>query len=98
MLRKTIRSFALVLLVFSCVSAEARVGAGVHEWSARDPFGHEYGIVEWSTGTSTVYLGIVSFGVPCGAYKTAAIVTTVLVLFVAMLIGFATQRGRHRKL
>ena len=64
-----------LLLAASCASAHAWIGKPPHDWSVTLPLGEmRFGIVEWDTGASTVYLGMFDFSVPSGAHTTAAVV------------------------
>ena len=58
--------FAALFLVASCSAAFAWVGKTEHDWSFVTPVADiRFGIVEWQTGTSTVFLGIFDFSLPC---------------------------------
>ena len=74
MQRHTIRTIlGGLLLAASCASAHAWIGQPHHDWSVTLPLGHvHFGIVEWDTGYSTIYLGLLDFSVPFGARITAA--------------------------
>ena len=85
---------AWALLVFSyCPSVFAFVGRTAHDWSAVVPLLEtRVGIVEWQTGTSTVYCGFFDFSLPFGAHATAAVLATACGLILVSLIAIVLRR------
>jgi hypothetical protein len=66
-------TLAALLLLMSCAPALAWVGAVNHDWTLRIPQTEtRLGIVEWQTGGSTVFLGVLDFALPFGAFSLIA--------------------------
>jgi hypothetical protein len=89
-------SLVAAFLVASCASTLAWVGQTAHDWSLVIPDTQiHFGIVEWQTGSSTVYLGLFDFSLPCGAFSA----TILLGLFSVAMFGagavFVKRRSSH---
>ncbi len=94
-MRKNRLALAAVTLIASCAPALAWVGQTPHDWSVVLPATEiRFGIVEWQTATSTVFLGPLDFRLPCGAATS-----TCLLLFSVAIIGtgalFLSRRRKH---
>jgi len=85
-------------LVASCSSAFAWVGQTAHDWSFVIPATDmRFGIVEWQTGTTTVFLGVFDFPLPCGAFGAASILGGFSVVIVGTFALFIWRRRRHKR-
>jgi hypothetical protein len=54
------------------------------------------GIVEWNTGTSTVYLGFYDFSVPVGAYATAGVFCAICFVAITIATWLLRKRGWNK--
>jgi hypothetical protein len=93
-----------LLLSAATSHALAFVGQVTHDRSVVVPMAHtRLGIVEWQDGTSTAFLGIVDFRLPCGAcgtlcrrllmeaYSRASIISGISVHFIWWMFVLATR-------
>ena len=96
-MRKHPLSLGIAMLAASCASSLAWVGQAAHDWSVVVPVAEtRFGVVEWQTGSSTVYLGIFDFALPCGAVSIAIILGLLAVaVFGASAVFFSNRRTGH---
>ena len=87
--------FGVLLLLASCSPGLAFVGEAAHDWSIVIPRTEtRLGIIEWKTGSTTVFVGIADFSVPCRAYAALGIAATGVVIIGALSL-FYVKRRRH---
>ena len=85
--------FGVLLLLASCSRGLAFVGETARDWSIVIPRTEtRLGVIEWKTGSTTVFLGIVDFSVPCGAYAALGIAATGVVIIGALSLFYAKRR------
>jgi len=79
-------------------SPVAFVGAVNHDWTVVVPFADtRVGVIEWQTGSSTVFLGPVDFRFACGARATVAILSLVGLIVALAVFGMLTRGRSARK-
>jgi hypothetical protein len=101
LMHKTVTAIALsgLILIASCSSAVAWFGQTSHDWSFAIPVVDiRFGIVEWQTGTTTVFLGIFDFRLACGAYGAAGILAVFGIVIVGAFALFLSRRRRHERI
>jgi hypothetical protein len=78
------------------LSAHGMVGETVHNWSLSCGVGR-LGIIEWTNGSSTLFLGVTSFDFPFGGYTLIAAMVAGLGAVIGAVLGCRSiLRGKHR--
>ncbi len=84
--RRSRTIITLLIFVGSCSCALAFFGQVNHDWSLMIPVvDTRVGIFEWQDGTSTMFLGITDFTLPCGA--VVAIVLEASCIGIVLLVA-----------